>query len=285
MRLIFAPLLTLLLFLVSALAIAKSPDEIIEGKKRAVLLITVYEKQTGKRLSEGGGFFVDNKGHFITNYHVIEDFLARPDKLQLRFQDMHGEDFEDVEILRCRNEQKIDLCYGQIKADRKIYFMDVTTKAPNKTQGIAIVGHNQSNYFSVRKGEVADFIQNSGEKFGVPVSDRDNINIPMVELSKYDYPEGKCKGDSGCPVFDYFTGDLIGVFTICYKGKQSGDVHKLSIDTRSVYSFISSDSKLNAFKIPSEAIYKRPKAEKTDDRETFERGREFEIERKSGKLQ
>jgi hypothetical protein len=273
-----------LIFVFSQIASSKTPDEIIEGKKRAVLLITIYDKATGKRISNGGGFFVDNKGHFITNYHVIEDFLTKPDKMQLRFQDINGNEFEDVEILRCGNDQKIDLCYGEIKTTQKIYFFDVINKTPNKSQGIAIVGHNNTNYFSIRKGEVADIIQNSGEKFGVAVSDRDNINVPMVELTNYDYPNGKCKGDSGCPVFDFFTGDLIGVFTICYSGKQSGIVHKLAIDARSVYSFIGTDSRLNYFKIPKESIFKKSKAEAKSDEE-FEKGNEFEIERKTGKLQ
>jgi len=275
--------LTLLCFFLQ-LAFAKGPDEIIEGKKRAVLLITVHDKATGKRISNGGGFFVDAKGHFITNFHVIEDFLAKPDKFQLRFQDINGDEFDDIEIIRCRNDQKIDLCYGQIKAERKIYFIDVSNKTPNKTQGVAIIGHNNLNYFSVRKGEVGDIIQNSGEKFGVPLSDRDNINVPMIELTKYDYPNGKCKGDSGCPVFDFFSGDLVGVFTICYSGKESGIVHKLAIDTRSVYSFIGSDSKLNYFRIPKDSIYKKPKVDEKTDKE-FERGSEFEIEKKTGKLQ
>lgn len=273
-----------ILFLVFVqVAYSKTPDEVIEGKKRAVLLITVHDKMSGKRISNGGGFFVDNKGHFVTNYHVIEEFLARPEKFQLRFQDINGDEFDDVEILRCGNEQKIDLCYGLIRAGRKIYFLDVTNRTPNKTQAVAIVGHNNLNYFSVRKGEVGDLIQNSGEKFGVPFNERDNINVPMIELTHYDYPNGKCKGDSGCPVFDVFSGDLLGVFTICYSGKESGVVHKLAIDTRSVYSFIGSDSKLNYFRIPKDSIYKKPNPASVEDK--IERGREFDLEKKTGKLQ
>lgn len=272
------------LIILPQVALSKGPDELIEGKKRAVLLITVHDKITGKGVFEGGGFFVDSKGHFITNHHVIRDFLQAPDKYLLRLQDAKEDEFDDVEILKCGNEQKIDLCYGHIRATKKIYFFDVTNRAPNKTQGMAIIGHNNSNHFSIRKGEVKDFVQNAGEKYRIPLDKRINLNVPMIEVGNYEYANGKCRGDSGSPVFDYFTGDLLGVFTECNTDKETREVHKLAIDTRAVYSFINTDSKMNYFKLPKDSIYKAPK-ETVKEMVEFGRGREFEAEQKNGKPQ
>ncbi len=53
---------------------AKADEKLIELVKKvkpAVVLIQTFDKDN-KPLSQGSGFFVNNKGHIVTNHHVIE---------------------------------------------------------------------------------------------------------------------------------------------------------------------------------------------------------------------
>lgn len=275
----------LLIFLNFNLALAKTPDEIIEGKKRAVFLITVYEKSGLKKSRfEGSGFFTDDKGHFVTNLHVLESYIKSPNDSLIQIQNSNGDEFTNIEIEKCGNENKIDLCYGKIITDKKIYFFDVLNRTATKTTGIAIIGHN-GDYFSIKKGEVVNVETNVEDKFGIPKDDQENRNTSMIQLGKYEYKSGFCKGDSGSPVFDYLTGDLVGVFTNCV-GKKGGEKFKYAIDSKEVYSFISRDSKFTKIKIPSNHIYIKPaKASIQPIVSVPDKGDEFEEERRTGKLE
>lgn len=278
----FKTKLTIALILNSliCLAFAKSPDAIIEGKKRAVFLITIRDKNNPKSRGVGGGFFTDNKGHFVTNLHIVEPYLQNPKNNLIQIQNIEGEEFKEVEILKCSNENKIDLCYGKIVSEKKIYFFDIVNRSPNKSQEFAIIGHN-GDYFSVKKGNVVQQIVNVDEKYGVPLAEQDNRNTSMIQLGRYEYKNGSCKGDSGSPVFDIYTGDLFGIFTNC-NGKKGEIRDKFAIDSKEIYKFINSDSKFLKFKIPSDHFYFKP----IETRESKPaRGEEFEIERKTGKLE
>jgi V8-like Glu-specific endopeptidase len=269
---------TLSIILVSA-SFAKSVDEIISSKKRAVLLITIYEKNNPKVRHEGTGFFVDGNGHFVTNQHVLETYIKDPANSPIQIQTEEGLEFTDIEILKCGNENKLDLCYGKINTDKKVYFFDPVNRSPTPSMNFAIVGHN-GGYFSVKKGEVLKISKNVEDKYGVSITEQENRNTSMLELGKYDYANGFCKGDSGSPVFDIYSGDLLGVFTNCLSFK-GGVKTKYAIDSKELYQFINSESKFNKFKIPVTHIYSKPNEKESSS----EKGEEFEVERTSGKLQ
>lgn len=272
-----------LFFAYSSFAFAILPEQIIESKKRAVLVITIYDKKNLKPWGVGSGFFTDGKGHFVTNYHIVEEFLSKPKDYLIQIQNQKGDEFGNVEIEKCENSNKIDLCYGSITTDKKNYYFDVLNRSPVKGQEVAIVGHN-GDYFSVKKGKVAKIEVNVEEKFGVPISEQQNRNTSMIQLSDYDYKSGSCKGDSGSPVFDHYTGDLLGVFANCI-GKKGDPRNKYAIDSKEVYSFINSDSKFIKVKILNDQIYTKPKPLKNQEDVTPARGDEFETERETGKLE
>ena len=50
-----------------------SESEIIEKLKCSVVKVICYDYDKKTELSQGSGFFIDNRGTFITNAHVVED--------------------------------------------------------------------------------------------------------------------------------------------------------------------------------------------------------------------
>lgn len=267
-------------------AFAKSPEQIIELKKKATLLITVREKNLSFR-ETGTGFFTDNKGHFVTNFHILERYLNNPKDFLVQFQVSTGEEFTDVEIERCSNDNKIDLCYGKINTDKKVYFFDVLNKSPTRSQVVSLIGHSHEEYFASKSGEVVSTELNVEEKYGVPFAERENRNTSMVEIGKYVCKNGTCKGDSGGPVFDSYSGDLVGIFCNTIN-KKNQDKKLYAIDSKEIYSFINGDTKFQKFKIPQEHFHFKPKAspvEKQPELSQPQKGEEFDNERKTGKLE
>lgn len=277
--------ISLLILLSINLAHARSIEQIIESKKKATLLITVREKNL-KYKEIGTGFFTDNKGHFVTNYHVLESYLNKPKDFLVQFQTSDGEEFSDVEIEKCSNNNKIDLCYGKIETSKKIYFFDVLNRSPVRSQMISLIGHSNEDYFASKSGEVFSLDSNVEEKTGTSFEDRENRNTSMVEIGKYVCKNGSCNGDSGGPVFDPFTGDLLGVFCNGI-GKKNQEKKLYAIDTKEVYAFINSDSKFIKFKIPNEHFHFKPIKVSADVQKKVMPGKgdEFEFERRTGQLE
>jgi hypothetical protein len=181
-----------------------------------------------------------------------------------------------VKILKCSNEKKIDLCVGEVISKSKIYFFDLTPKAASPKNEFALIGHNQTNYFSIRKGSIGKTYSNIGETFGVLLENKDNLNVPMFSLEGYEYLNNKCKGDSGAPVYDPLQDRILGVFTECFIGKESNKVIKLAIDSSAIYEYSSLyENNLN-FTIPKDSI------ESTLKENVIERGRELDYEIKNG---
>lgn len=61
--------------------------------------IEVLESSTGEKAVTGSGFFIDRAGHLITNYHVISQIVAHPDRYRAELIDAAG-DRREVRILR-----------------------------------------------------------------------------------------------------------------------------------------------------------------------------------------
>ena len=65
-------LVLIFVFLLAGQTFAEiSLTKIVKKIQPAVVTVITYDKNN-KALSQGSGFFIDNKGHLITNYHVLK---------------------------------------------------------------------------------------------------------------------------------------------------------------------------------------------------------------------
>lgn len=82
---------TTLIFAIEKHNLDEQSKYLYEKSSPMIGQIEVIEKISGKRSSLGTGFFINNKGHVATNYHVINDVVLHKDKYLLHFIGEEGE--------------------------------------------------------------------------------------------------------------------------------------------------------------------------------------------------
>lgn len=106
-----------------------------EKHKESVRQIRVINLATGKKSAIGSGFQFSAQGHIATNYHVISDYISRPDQFrveQIRHDDSSGTleilDFDvihDLAIVRdpTQHDSFVELGNSNISKGARIYSM------------------------------------------------------------------------------------------------------------------------------------------------------------------
>ncbi len=78
------------LFLLAGKSTALDSREIFQQHESSVFQIRVIHKETGKKSSLGSGFLVHDGTQLATNYHVVADYIRKPEIYQLRYLAMDG---------------------------------------------------------------------------------------------------------------------------------------------------------------------------------------------------
>ena len=146
------------------------------------------EKKSGG--SVGSGFFVTNKGHIVTNYHVIKDGKKN---IKFLFND------EEISAKVIASDQRLDLALLKAKIENK-NFIKFTNKSPQKAQNILVAGFPYGKAISDDLKVTAGII-NSLKGIG--------NNTSMLQIDATINP-----GNSGGPIVDKETGNLVAVATM-----------------------------------------------------------------------
>ena len=140
--------------------------------------------------SVGTAFFVDNKGHLITNYHVVK---FSNNKAKILFN------HEEVETNMIAFDELLDLALLKSKVKNK-NFIKFSNKSPQKAQSILVAGFPYGKFVSddlkITSGIINSLkgIQN---------------NTSMLQIDATINP-----GNSGGPIVDKLSGNLVGVATM-----------------------------------------------------------------------
>lgn len=92
-RVLLLGLLTLYAFLLAPLqaqAQALDSQTIFERSEHALFQIRVVNRETGKKSSIGSGFIYQRPERLATNYHVVAEYIEKPDTFDLRYLAVDG---------------------------------------------------------------------------------------------------------------------------------------------------------------------------------------------------
>ena len=153
----------------------------------------------------GTGFFVDNKGHIVTNYHVVK---ASKNNTKIMFNN------DEIKVKIIAHDEILDIALLKAKVKNKNY-IKFSNASPKKAQNILVAGYPYGKFISddlkITSGIINSLkgIQN---------------NTSMLQIDATINP-----GNSGGPIVDKVSGSLVGVATM----KLNKDFTKAAFGTES----------------------------------------------------
>ena len=172
--------------------------------------------------SSGSAFFVTNKGHIITNYHVIQNCRSIP---KIKYKD------RDVEAKVLAKDSALDLAL--LKAElRNTKYVSLSGDQPKKLQRIIASGYPFGKYIS----DDLKFTSGIVSSLKGPGDD-----TTLVQVDAALNP-----GNSGGPIVDEESGKLVAVSVMGMK-KSISEGQNFGIKTSSVKNFLQT----NKVKVPS----------------------------------
>lgn len=191
----------------------KSVDQILKLKKDSTLKIEIRD-DVKKESHVSTGFFVGRDGRFVTVHHDLRDYYFSNKNTKIKISNLNGEEYFDYVFEGCSNDNKIDICTGKILSIKSTPFFEAIGNTHKQGDIFTSIGHcteGQKEEYSVKKGEIKLTTNNYQYKFNRP-TDSENRNTLLIEVNLK-----RCVGDSGGPLFDPFTGALIGMYSFGLK--------------------------------------------------------------------
>ncbi len=139
--------------------------------------------------SVGTGFFVTNKGHIVTNFHVVNGVNT----IKFLYND------DEMEAKLIAHDQVLDLALLKCKINNK-NFIKFSNKSPQKAQDILVAGYPFGKALSDDL-KITGGIINSLKGLA--------NNTAMLQIDATILP-----GNSGGPIVDRLNGSLVGVSTM-----------------------------------------------------------------------
>ena len=136
--------------------------------------------------SFGTGFFVSNKGHIITNFHVVRN------SNNIKF--LYNDDEVDAKLIE--SDQQLDLALLKSKVKNKNY-IKFSNKSPQKAQNILVAG------FPFGKAISSDLKITGGIINSLKGGGNDTTRLQIDATVN--------PGNSGGPIVDKVNGSLVGV--------------------------------------------------------------------------
>jgi Flp pilus assembly protein TadD len=121
--------------------------ELVKKTKRSVVLIQTFDRDN-KPLSQGSGFFINNKGHIVTNCHVLEDAFRATIKTS------SGLEYPVEGIIAKNADADIVKLVVNIQ-DANIPFLNLSETIPSEGQDVIVIGNPLGLESTVSSGIVS----------------------------------------------------------------------------------------------------------------------------------
>ncbi len=155
----------------------------------------------GTGVQVGTGFFIDRKGLFVTNYHVVE----RAKRIDI-FKS-NSEEYNDISVVSLHPEYDIALL--RARGARSVP-IDISSVSPPAGAVVTVVGHPNTITFQEIHARTTSYEPISSDRIKENGKKIFNHSIEVYPLDTTAY-----KGMSGAPVVDS-SGSAIGIFSGSY---------------------------------------------------------------------
>lgn len=185
-----------LVLVLQASALAMTPAEIYQTCSSSV--VTIYSMDGKERIHQGSGFFVNNSGALLTNFHVIED----SETIVIEFED--GDILSVGDVLAQDPTKDLALLSAIIPVGKsqKAKPVKFAPHTPNPGETVFVIGTPKGLSHTISDGILSS-----------AVKQRDNGDIIQ-------FTAPVSHGSSGSPVFND-KGQVIGIVTFSYKEAQN----------------------------------------------------------------
>ena len=200
------------------------PIEGVALRKNTIIDANIYDcKQKTKKAesksegpTSGSAFFIDNQGHFVTNYHVVKSCNNKSKIIYLT---------KEINAELIAKDDNLDLAL--LKADIKNeYFISISEKPPKKLQKIIAAGYPFGKFLS------DDLKFTSGIISSLKGLEDDSTRLQIDAALNY--------GNSGGPIVDEDTGELVAV-AVAGLRKDITEAVNFGIKAASVKNFLESN--------------------------------------------
>lgn len=192
-------------------------EELVKKTRPSVVLIETFDNN-GKPLCLGTGFFINNNGHIISNYHVLKGAYAA------KIKTFYGVERPITHIV---DQNKSNDLIKVITEGDPLSFLEISKERPQIGEKVYVIGHPEGLTGTVSDGIISSFRKMPG------------FNCDMLQLTAPISP-----GSSGGPVIN-MRGQVIGVVTAQYK---EGQNLNFAIDINAVSSLLKSNSGKKTFR-------------------------------------
>ena len=148
------------------------------------------KNQNPSKGSVGTGFFVDNQGHIITNYHVVK---SNENKSKIMFKN------EETKVSLVAFDEILDIALLKAKVKNKNY-IKFSNSSPTKAQNILVAGYPYGK-------DISDDLKITSGIINSLKGIKNNTSMLQIDAAVN-------PGNSGGPIVDKETGSLVGVATM-----------------------------------------------------------------------
>ncbi len=172
----------------------KSLTEIIAHAEPCVFVVYTYDRK-GKRIGQGTGFFIEDSGVGVSNYHVFEKGRS------WRIRTTDGQEHPVKRIMY--QSKKFDYVVFQVATQRSMPFLPLGDILPMKGEDIVVLGNPRGLESTASRGIVSS------------IRDYQGRDQAIIQVDAAISP-----GSSGSPVMNR-QGEVVGIATMKVNGCES----------------------------------------------------------------